>query len=150
MTRRPTEPGKRSRLRAYGIGRACGQWRQTLRTACLSTGRRRQHYPRDPRHQGKLPGPFHKACSSTVKHLVNHLFRGDGVTLGPKASKLRWIARPDEFFICVSVTIRSVEWTLPQKICLFPQIIPPQQDTSSCCARTWKEFSTPGYDKARR
>jgi hypothetical protein len=68
--------------------------------------------------------PFHKACSSTVKHLVNHLFRGDGVTLGPKAPKLRWIARPDEFFISVSVTIRSVEWTLPQKICLFPQIIP--------------------------
>jgi hypothetical protein len=68
--------------------------------------------------------PFHKACSSTVKHLVNHLFRGFGVTLGPKAPKLRWIARPDEFLISVSVTIRSVEWTLPQKICLFPQIIP--------------------------
>src|ERR1700720_1084878 len=101
MARRPTEPGKRSRLRAYGIGRACRQWRQTHRTACLSTGRRRQHVNiirATHAIKASYLYPFHKACSSTVKHLVNHLFRGDGVTLGTKAPKLRRIARPDEFF----------------------------------------------------
>ena len=127
MARPPTEPGKRSRLRAYGIGPGVSPMASNASNSLpihRSAASTRQHYPRDSRHQSKLPVPLSQGCSSTVKHLVNHLFRGDGVTLGTKAPKLRRIARPDEFFISVSVTIRSVEWTLPQKICLFPQIIP--------------------------
>ena len=80
--------------------------------------------------------PFHKACSSTVKHLVNHLFRGDGVTLGPKAPKLRWIARPDEFFISVSATIVQSSGRYHRRSVCFRRLSRPQQDTSSCCART--------------
>ena len=93
--------------------------------------------------------PFHKAGPSTVKHLVNQLFRAMGYP-GPNAPKLLWIACPDEFFISVSVTIRLVEWTLPQKIGLFPQIIPASTRYFLMLRPYVERISTPGYDKARR
>src|ERR1039457_5230334 len=83
-----TKPGKRSGPRAYGLCQACCQWRQTHRTACLSTGRRRQCYPRrySPRCH---PDPGrHLRSEYTASHLglpalVGFAFKpGAGIRLG--------------------------------------------------------------------